>query len=387
MINYKNLEELDAAGSYLVRLLFSVLHEKEAPVLPSELKWELIFDMARMHSVETMAFYGAEPFIKDNPELYQKWKKSRDANTAQSLIQIEARKEVFQALHTAGIRFLPLKGYEMKLLYPRLEFRQMADIDILIDPENTSQVQTIMQSLGYLKKEETFPHHDEYFTPPFVTVEIHRQLLLVGDDRQEYYDNIWDRSLPDEENPGAYKLTPDDFYIYQIAHFAKHYNRMGSGIRSVMDIYIYLEKYREILNREYIEKELQKLDIYDFCVKMESLSLYWFSDSAPKPDIAENELNELERNIFLSGVYGSNEFFRFKNMVSIQTEKGRWHNFRYFWKRIFVSREEFKNFFPVLKKYPVLLPFFYLYRVLYVIRHRQDTIKREIELFRSTRKK
>lgn len=386
MINYKNLEELYAAGSYLVKLLSAVLHEEEAPPLPESLNWKLIYDMAKMHSVETMAFYGAEPFIRDDAELYQNWKKSRDANMAQSLHQIEARKEVFQALHEAGIRFLPLKGYEMKCLYPRPEFRQMADIDVLIDPENTSRAREIMISLGYRQK-EAFPHHDEYFRPPFVTVEVHRQLLLVGDDRQRYYDNIWKKATADESTPEAYKLDPNDFYIYQIVHFAKHYNLMGSGIRSVMDIYIYLEKYRNILNRKYIKEELKKLEIYDFCIKMEKLSLTWFSDSNTKADIDRNKLQELERNIFLSGVYGSLEFSRFKKMTFVQKEKKSWTGFRYFWRRIFVNRKHLTYSYPILKKYPMLLPLFGIYRIFYVLKHRKETIKRELELFRLSRNK
>lgn len=385
MINYKNLEELYAAGSYLVKLLAAVLHEKEAPSLPDSLNWQLIYDMAKMHSVETMAFYGAEPFIRDDTALYQNWKKSRDANIAQSLHQIEARKEVFQALHEAGIRFLPLKGYEMKCLYPRLEFRQMADIDVLIDPENTSRARDIMLKLGYRQK-EAFPHHDEYFRPPFVTVEVHRQLLLVGDDRQRYYDNIWKKATTDESTSEAYKLDPNDFYIYQIVHFAKHYNLMGSGIRSVMDIYIYLEKYRNILNCEYIKEELKKLEIYDFYIKMEKLSLTWFSDSKTKPDIDRNELHELERNIFLSGVYGSLEFSRFKKMTSVQADKKKGQGLKYFWRRIFVTRQHLTYSYPILKKYPLLLPFFSIYRIFYVLRYRRETIKRELELFRLSKK-
>lgn len=386
MINYKNLEELYAAGSYLVKLLAAVLHEKEAPPLPASLNWQLIYDMAKMHSVETMAFYGAEPFIRDDTELYQNWKKSRDANIAQSLHQIEARKEVFQALHEAGIRFLPLKGYEMKCLYPRLEFRQMADIDVLIDPENTSRARDIMLKLGYRQK-EAFPHHDEYFRPPFVTVEVHRQLLLVGDDRQRYYDNIWKKATTDESTSEAYKLDPNDFYIYQIVHFAKHYNLMGSGIRSVMDIYIYLEKYRNILNCEYIKEELKKLEIYDFYIKMEKLSLTWFSDSKTKPDIGRNELQELERNIFLSGVYGSLEFSRFKKMSNLHIEKGFKQTFHYFWIRIFTRKKDFKNSYPFLRKYPFLLSFCWFHRLIYVFLHKKQSIKRELELYKKVKEK
>ncbi len=386
MINYKNLEELYAAGSYLVKLLSAVLHEEEAPPLPESLNWQLIYDMAKMHSVETMAFYGAEPFIRDDAELYQNWKKSRDANIAQSLHQIEARKEVFQALHEAGIRFLPLKGYEMKCLYPRPEFRQMADIDVLIDPENTSRARDIMISLGYRQK-EALPHHAEYFRPPFVTVEVHRQMLLVGESRQVYYDNIWDRALIDEENPGGYKLSPEDFYIYQIAHFEKHYSLMGSGIRSALDIYVYLNKFRTILNRGYIKEEFQKLNIYNFGTKMEYLSQFWFSKQQPDIKISKDELNEIQKNIFLSGVYGSLEFSRFKKMSNLHIEKGFKQTFHYFWTRIFTRKKDFKNSYPFLRKYPFLLPFCWFHRLIYVLLHKKQSIKRELELYKKVKEK
>ncbi len=386
MINYKNLEELYTAGSYLVKLLSAVLHEEEAPPLPESLNWKLIYDMAKMHSVETMAFYGAEPFIRDDAELYQNWKKSRDANIAQSLHQIEARKEVFQALYEAGIRFLPLKGYEMKCLYPRPEFRQMADVDVLIDPENTSRAREIMIHLGYRQK-EALPHHDEYFRPPFVTVEVHRQMLLVGESRQAYYDNIWDRALIDEENPGGYKLSPEDFYIYQIAHFEKHYSLMGSGIRSALDIYVYLNKFRTILNRDYIKEEFQKLNIYNFGTKMEYLSQFWFSKQQPDIKISKDELNEIQKNIFLSGVYGSLEFSRFKKMSNLHIEKGFKQTFHYFWTRIFTRKKDFKNSYPFLRKYPFLLPFCWFHRLIYVLLHKKQSIKRELELYKKVKEK
>jgi hypothetical protein len=56
-------------------------------------------------------------------------------------------------------------------------------------------------------------------------------------------------------------LEPEDFYIYQMGHLYKHYSKGGSGIRSVLDTYIYLKRYEDILDRGYLDKEFEKMGI------------------------------------------------------------------------------------------------------------------------------
>ena len=73
-MKHENIRKLNNAGMYLIRLLFSVLHSKEIPSLPQTLDWETIYEMAKKHSVEVMAFYGAEASIKNNSSLYARWK-------------------------------------------------------------------------------------------------------------------------------------------------------------------------------------------------------------------------------------------------------------------------------------------------------------------------
>ena len=55
-MKHENIRKLNNAGMYLIRLLFSVLHSKEIPSLPQTLDWETIYEMAKKHSVEVMAF-------------------------------------------------------------------------------------------------------------------------------------------------------------------------------------------------------------------------------------------------------------------------------------------------------------------------------------------
>ena len=66
-----------------------------------------------------------------------------------------------------------------------------------------------------------------------------------------YYDNIWERL---ELEPGMsyiYRLKWEDFYIFMIAHLAKHFQSGGSGIRSVIDVQQLTEFYAQL--REFIQ--------------------------------------------------------------------------------------------------------------------------------------
>lgn len=386
MIKYENLNQLDTAGNYLVKLLFSVLHKKEVPALPSDLSWELIFHMAKAHSVAAMAFYGAEKFIKKNVQLYSIWKRCKEANLAQSIIQEEARREIFHSLYEADIRFLPLKGYELKRLYEKPEFRQMSDIDILIDPENAARLRPLMEGLGYTYDEESPAYHDEYTKPPCITIEFHKQMLPVDNLNEDYYKSIWKNAVPDEEIPGGWKLRHEDFYIYQIAHFWRHYNERGSGIRSILDVYLYLKNFRNKMNWNYIENEFHKLGLYKFSAEVDTLSQYWFSDVNKDYFPYSNELFKLQRNLFLSGAYGSREFEKSYLMDAMHIEDGKLSKIKYVYSRIFLSREQLEYNYPCLKKYPALIPFFGIYRLIYSVLHKKSSIKKEFELFKTKSK-
>lgn len=384
MIDYRNLEELDKAGHYLVQVLVCTLYGREVPPPPASLEWELLYRLARMHSIDSMVFAGVQDQLPKEGPLYSRWKKTRDQNLVQAIVQEEEAKTLFRCFSREKIRYLPLKGFEMRQLYPDPGFRQMADIDILIDPQNAPKVRAIMKKLGYTLRSYGVIHDDEYFKAPYITVEIHRQVHLKGNPKQAYYDAVWERTVPDEIFPGARRLRPEDNYVYLVAHFEKHYSRTGTGIRPVLDLYLYRKHFQDRMDRAYIEKELRELHLLSFCQKLEALSEYWFSDSpAKKAPFPPEELHHLERGLYLAGIYGSREFYKSKMMEEIHVEKGILPTLSYLRKRIFLSPENMKHpsNYPFLRKYPFLLPFCWIHRLFHALIHKRGAVQREMELF------
>lgn len=383
MLAYIDFTELNVLGEYLVKILSAVLHRECVPDKPDHVSWDKVYELAKMHGVESMAYYGVKSYIKEFPEVSEKWKRSRDQNLIQSMTQKAEQNLLFMKLSEKGIAFIPLKGCELKGVYEQEELRQMFDLDLLIKPQYASKVRNIMEELGYTTEEYGVQHHDEYFKAPYVTVEIHRQMRPEDDSTNFYFQDIWKKTVCDSDLPECYHLKPEDFYIHLVIHFAMHFLTRGSGIRSLMDIYVYLCAFGNILDREYIRKELKKLKLSSFCEEMENLSFLWFGKNKEKKStLTKKKVKELEREIFASGLYGTWESMSMQRMKDTTETYGWIQSVRYAWKRVFMSRKEMAHSYPVLKKHSVLLPFYWIIRALHIIFYKRDSVKKEVDFYK-----
>ena len=117
----------------------------------------------------------------------------------------------------------------------------------------------ILIGMGYTCDMYDISHQDVYFKDPIYNIEIHTSLFDDGDGVTFYreYDNILDRTVT-VDNEYARLMTDEDFYVYNVAHFAKHFQLGGSGIRSVMDMYI-MKKSLTGMDMAYVNAEFSKL--------------------------------------------------------------------------------------------------------------------------------
>ena len=110
-----------------------------------------------------------------------------------------------------------------------------------------------------------------------MNVEMHR--IMVDDNFEmiaDYYSNIWDVIKPTKENRYIYEMTKEDFYIHMVAHIARHYVLGGIGIRFVIDEWLYLKAYQDILNWDYINSEFEKNNSFIFVNNFKNLTIKWF---------------------------------------------------------------------------------------------------------------
>lgn len=247
------------AERYLIDLLKYMLNGRVPKQLVLEVPMSNLYHLARKHSVERIAFEAVKQMgsetkgqtgsqeIKErqnwDQEVFKKWQKRCLVLETQSAIQQEEYHEIVQNLKDKDIKVLPLKGCMMKEMYPDPAYRQMGDIDLLIPANMADMAKTVMEEMGYETEHFDESNHDTYIKRPWLYVELHRELFYKEHQFYPYYKNVWESLKPVDEELKLYTFSWEDFYLYMLAHFSKHYYSKGSGIRSIMDIYVFQEKH------------------------------------------------------------------------------------------------------------------------------------------------
>ncbi|MEG0377697.1 MAG: nucleotidyltransferase family protein [Eubacterium sp.] len=283
----------------VVALLAFVLDGSKPKIKPESIGWEQVFKIARQHSVAGMVCYGIEKLpLEKRPsaEIMKRFQQEKWKGIAKEAIQHISTEEILEALEAAKIRALPLKGYILKNSYPRPDMRVMADVDVLVDDANTKAVKELMLERGYSCENEG-GNHDVYYRKPYMNVEVHRNILPEKHDLNGCFEGIFERT----KKSGVYhyikEMTPEDFYIYSLAHLKKHYAQGGTGIRSIMDLWVFKTDFRKKADWNVIEKELKKVGLYHFEEKLLHLAAVWFG-----VEEGDAEAQEIECFIFKNGV-------------------------------------------------------------------------------------
>ena len=189
--------------------------------------------------------------------------------------------------------------------------------------------------------------------------EMHRKLFakIEGmEEAVEYFESVTDRLLGD----GAEKhFSPEDFYVYLVTHEFKHFRNFGTGLRSVLDTFVYLSKVK--MDEAYVNEVLEKLGLADFEKKNRSLAMHLFGDGK-----LTEEDEQLLEYVFSSGTYGT-----IANHVSNTLQRTNMSKTRYALSRIFLpirksnpKYEVYAKVYPLFYKHKLLLPFLPFYRAI-----------------------
>ena len=318
----------------------------------SRMDLSALYKAADYHSLTGIVGYALEAAGVRDPAFIQ----AKSKAIRKIVLFDTERAAVLAGLEKAGIWHMPLKGCVLKEYYPQIGMRQMSDNDILIDISRSGDVRMLMEDLGFKTVryvQSDYHIHDLYNKEPVCNFEMHRALFTpaVDDAIYEYYRNIRSRMIKDDGYCYRYHLSPEDFYIYMIAHEYKHYSNGGTGLRSLLDTYVYLTNVS--LDMTYVAGEIAKLGILRFETANRSLAMHLFGGE----QLTEEEQEMLDY-ILSSGAYGT-----MPNRVSRQIrERGRWG---FFLSRMTPPFGVMIRIYPVLGKVPLLYPFCWMHRLIH----------------------
>ena len=154
------------------------------------------------------------------------------------------------------------------------------------------------------------------------------------------------------------------------AHEWKHYINGGTGIRSLLDCYVYCKSNGDTLDWDYITEQCEQLNISDFEQERRALALKVFS-SDTLPDLSDIE-QEMLMYYLTAGTYGTFEN-NINNKLKNRTKVG------YALSQIFPSLPYMKESVRFVRKYPVLYPVGIVYRWGRILVKRRDVLKKTVK--------
>ena len=265
--------------------------------------------------------------------------------------------EICSLFEELEIPHIPLKGSALRTYYPEPWMRTSADIDILITKDNVDKAKSaLVDRYGYTQGHSGTGYDLSFFAPSGVHLELHFNPL--NDDQaansSAVLKDIWVHATP--KDGWAYRMVLDDamFYLYHMAHMAKHFEESGCGARFFLDTWILCHGVE--YDREERKMLLQAGGLWQFALAAERLSEVWFAN-AEHDEMSRN----MEKYIFSGGIYGTLQH----RIVTNRIRKGG--KLSYTVSRIFPSYDLLKRYYPYLEGRKWLLPFYEVRRWLRII--------------------
>lgn len=328
---------------------------------------EKLFQMCQYHSLTAIVCTALESAdVSDKKFMEVKAKAIR-----KNLLLDAERKKICGFLEQNGIWYMPLKGAILKDMYPQLGMRQMSDNDILFDAYYRSDVRRFMEKRGYHLKGDNGAHCDEWLKEPVYNFEMHLNLFVKNREFfYNYYKNVKEWLIRVDGRKYAYRFSDEDFYIYMTAHAYKHYSIGGTGLRSLLDYYVFLKRKENQLDWNYIIRELEKMKISEFEKQIRYTALKAF--------LPNSELNETEQEMvsfmLFSGTYGT-QTNAIKSRIREMNVKNRKS---YLLKRLFPDIEFYRTYYPTAANYSILIPFAWCHRIIRGLTVRRKKFKNEL---------
>lgn len=349
---------------YLIELIKSVILSKQPLEKPDEVSFEEIFKISKKHHITNMIYYAIVK-LKNKPDekLLKLWKREYSISIMRDIVQKEEFSVLKNVFNENAIKHIPLKGFELKKLYPKSDMRDMSDLDILIQNKDREKVKKLLEELSYTTEKYGKGKDDIYYKKPIMNIEIHNSLLpesLIEKYPYLLKLNKMEKSIKIKDY--TYSFSKDDILIYGIVHIAKHFEIAGTGIKSVIDWYLYSKKNFKNIDWNYVNSSLEELNLNKFYQTLIDLGKVWFEEKS-HTDLTKN----FEEHIFNSGAYGNINDRILNNLAKNNNKISLVDRIRTLKKMTFPTYLVMCEQYPILKTRKKLLYLYYIKRIFEII--------------------
>lgn len=289
---------------------------------------------------------------------YKELSKRFFSNVYLDKVQGELVEIISDIFNKNKIKHIFLKGTHLKKIYQETYLRPMGDIDVVILKKDSKKTRKILKKEGFLLLDRG-SEHDVYKYKNLI-VEVHRYIYKVEKRNDStIFLKPWDYTILVKDY--EYRLNYTFEGLYLLYHLKKHVFFSGIGLRSILDITIFFNYYKEEINKDFFYKELKENNLDQFFQTILYLNKKAFElDSLflnKDFNLKEEDYLEILNYVTKSGVHGKGKDFNI--MAPRLVKKGK---FKSFLRILFPNWKTMKEGYPWLRYLPFLLPVAYILR-------------------------
>lgn len=357
------------------------------PDLPEGMDWKLWMTLLREQSVPALAARALALSPLAMPEAFRSWAKHQYLFlSAKEGYRRSETLRLLTRLRAAGFSPAVLKGFAVGAFYAAPDCRISGDIDILIPiAEETRLCEFLVREEGCRIVPRALGNHSIAQHPVLGTIEVHVS-LFASDTSEQWFGGL----AAEPQHPfvyvetaegGFWGLDPRDNMHFLLLHAIKHFIGGGLNLRNIVDCAVFFIKNQTGLDIPALRETLQSLrfdtlcDAFLYaCMEIGGLALPLATETrlrqeAPRlAPLAETLLADLEEHMFLR----EDEDFS-RGRTGIEFAKRRMGKAAYAktaarkrvkigLRRVFPTRLQLTNEYPVLRRLPALLPFVWAIR-------------------------
>ena len=316
--------ELSPYVKYVTNLISSFLSGKDVEPFPDSLDANLFFRFCVFHKIQNLVYRAL-------------------ANTQMP----EELAKNFKASYFSSLNFMAV---------------QSSDFDIYIGSEKAELARDVMMGLGFSVDDYADDDgHDKYVINNGILCELHRVLIQNDFPWKNECNKIPERVIKTSGKEHRFEMTTEDAYIYNLAHAANHIKTAGIGIRVFVDLWLMWSKCKDSLDMEHLEETLEKANLKRFEECARALFLYWFEGK----ETSDPTIMAMADFVAESGWIGTYNQYASAKLAneSADSSSSATAKLESYKKMIFPSYEDLAKRYPKAKEHKILVPYYYVYRI------------------------
>lgn len=232
--------------------------------------WEQFFKTAQMNKLIAVLYpvvkYCDEHIATVEPSVMEKWTDETRQIIIGELIKHEKIRKIVSEAEKRKLQLIFFKGIVLADLYPQFSERPGCDSDIFVYKEDAADAESFLQEMGYQKDEEDSKKQVQvYHDHRFHTIELHT--CLWEDYTGKRIDILREMNLTDKKTlihttACGIEITTlgyEQHLIYQLFHIIKHFSLNGVGVRYLIDITLYVNRYFSQIDKNDFWEKINQL--------------------------------------------------------------------------------------------------------------------------------